>query len=245
MGKLKDLVNKGVRLLVVDASGSSESAPEADSSAEVQPIPRPRERPGAPAAAETFEPKPTREVARSTVPANVQDWNDVYQEAGITLAAHGYGVDKVQEMLSGRRLAPLAREVKATAVLAALEAAQVPIRDVVQDAVQRDHALDAFEAAKQKELAETRARNAARIESLQAELKLLSQKISAELEALQKQSDEATAAFASLQQRKQQEEQRLFEVVSYFIDVSENPVSAPGRVAGKAGPEKPGPKQET
>jgi Skp family chaperone for outer membrane proteins len=160
-------------------------------------------------------------------------------EAGIALPGHGYGVDKVQEMLSGKRLAPLAREVKATAVLAALEAAGVPIRDIVQDAVQRDNALDAFEAAKEKELAEIRARNAARVDSLQAELKALSQKISGEVESLQKQSDEAAAAFAALRQRKQQEEQRLFEVVSHFIEGGDNPVTAPGVAPARPGSPSP------
>jgi len=42
-------------------------------------------------------------------------------------------------MLGSKRLASMGREVKAAAVLAALEAASVPIRDVIKDAVLRDH----------------------------------------------------------------------------------------------------------
>ncbi len=62
-------------------------------------------------------------------------------------------------MLESKRLATLGREVKATAVLAALEAAGVPLRDVIQDAVRRDKALDAFEAAKGREIQELHARS--------------------------------------------------------------------------------------
>ena len=45
--------------------------------------------------------------------------------------------------------------------MAALEAAQVPMRDVIQDAVLRDKALDAFEAAKEREVQELRAQSEA------------------------------------------------------------------------------------
>ena len=57
--------------------------------------------------------------------------------------------------------------------MAALEAAQVPMRDVIQDAVLRDKALDAFEAAKEREVAELRASNEARLEALKAEMDAL------------------------------------------------------------------------
>jgi hypothetical protein len=238
MSKLKDFVSRGVRLIVADTPGAS---PPPEGVVEEEGPEPTRARPRAPADApvETFESARPRPVGRSSVPANVEDWKPVYEEAGIALPPHGYGVEKVAEMLQSKRLANLGREVKATAVLAALEAATVPVRDVVQDAVLRDKALDAFEAAKQKELGELRTRNEARMKSLQDEVQGLLQKINAEIEGLKKQSTEAEAAFAALQQRKQREEERLFEVVSYFIDGGDNPVTA-ARPAAKA----PGPKTE-
>src|SRR5215468_617518 len=108
MSKLSDLVNKGVRLIVTDAAEGE--APE---------VPREKEIP-----AEAFEAPPPR-AARSAVPSTVEDFGAVYAEAGIAPPPHGYGIDKVAEMLESKRLAPLGKEVKATAVLAALEAAQV------------------------------------------------------------------------------------------------------------------------
>src|SRR5262249_16540849 len=117
MSKLKDLVNKGVRLIVVD---SDERPPEA-SAAEREVPP------------EMFtEPTPPP-AAKSSVPPDVADFGAVYAEAGIELPLHGYGVDKVAEMLASKRLATMSREVKASAVLAAIEAASVDAKDVTPD----------------------------------------------------------------------------------------------------------------
>lgn len=212
MSRLKDLVGRGVRLIVTDTE-AEQGAPAADAPPAEREIP-----------AEAFEAEP-RAVAESAVPSSVEDFGAVYEEAGIALPAHGYGVDKVAEMLASKRLAPLGREVKAAAVMAALEAASVPMREVLQDAVLRDKALDAFEAAKERELQELRARNQTRVESLKAEMEGLLRKINVEIEKLKRESEEAGQAFERLQQRKRQEEGRMHDVVSHFIEGGDNPVS--------------------
>jgi hypothetical protein len=239
MSSLKDLVSKGVRLIVADGEAPPPiddvevAKPPAPPPASARPKPaREREIP-----AEAFSGPPPRKVVKSEVPATVSDFSAVYQEAGITLPAHGYGVDKVGEMLESKRLANLAKEVKATAILAALEAANVAIRDVIQDAVLRDKALDAFEAAKEREAQEARARNEARVASLNSQLQELMQKINAEIENLKHASDDATKAFQELLGRKRREEERLHAIVAHFIEGSDNPVttSAPP-AAAKPGP---------
>ena len=228
MSKLRELVNKGVRLIVVE--GAEGSPPPPPDEAEIAP--------------ETLEASTPPPISRSSVPADVEDFSSVYDEAGIALPAHGYGVDKIADMLQNKRLASLGREVKATAVLAAMEAAQVSIRDVIQDAVARDKALDAFEGAKQRELQELRTRNDARMRSLQDEMATLLRKINEELEKLKRDSDTAAQAFAQLQQRKQREEQRLFDTVAHFIEGMENPITtrpvdAPVSPAPPAKPSQP------
>ena len=227
MGKLKDLLDKGVRLIVTE-SPSAEAAEPSE-----QEAPRkPREIPP-----EAFDVPEARAAAKSAVPAGVEDFGAVYQEAGIELPLHGYGVEKVLEMLESKRLGALSREVKATAVMAALEAAQVPLKDVIQDAVLRDNALDAFEAAKEKELTEMRAKNEARIESLKSEMEELLKKINVEIETLKRESEEAGTAFAKLQERKGLEETRLYDIVAHFVEGMDNPISkgprAPGGAASK------------
>ena len=212
MSRLKDLVSKGVRLIVADSEAGAEASPTPTAAPE-------REIP-----AEAFQQEP-EPVHRSQVAASVEDFGAVYEEAGIELPLHGYGVDKVAEMLESKRLASLGKEVKATAVLAALEAAQVPIREVIQDAVLRDQALDAFEAAKEREVSELRQASESRVEALKAEMDAYLRAKNTEIEQLKQAGDAAAAAFAKLQERKRREEQRLFDVVSHFIEGADNPVT--------------------
>jgi hypothetical protein len=225
MGKLTDIVNKGVRLIVTD------SADQAAAPAEIAP-----EREIPPAAFEDVAPP---RVARSSVASAVASFEAVYDEAGIQLPAHKYGVDKVSEMLDSKRLASLGREVKATAVLAALEAAQVPIRDVIQDAVLRDKALDDFEAAKEAEVQDLKARSEARIAAIKDEIEALLRDKNAEIEGLKRAAEAAEQAFVDLQARKRKEEDRLHEVVSHFIEGPENPITTSRRAAPPAAPPKP------
>lgn len=226
MSRLRELVGKGVRLIVVES-------PDPDAVEGEQPVRASRER-EIPAEAFHEEAAPPA-AAQTSLPASVEDFSAVYDEAGVVTPAHGYGIDKVAEMLQGKRLANLARELKATAVLAALEAAGVAPREVIQDAVRRDQALDAFEAAKQRELQEQRASNEARVKSLEEEMHALVRKINVEIEKLRRQDAEAALAFEKLQEKKRREEQRLFDAVSHFAEGADNPVTTGARPSPPAG----------
>lgn len=168
---------------------------------------------------------PPKAVEVSAVPADVADFGAVYEEAGIELPLHGYGVDKVGEMLASPRLSSLNREVRAAAVLAALEAATVEPADVIQDAVRRDKALDAFEAAKRHELDALHATAETRIGAIKEEIETILREKNAEMEGLKKAREDAERAFADLATRKRREEERLHDVVAHFIDGRDNPVT--------------------
>jgi hypothetical protein len=225
MSKLRDLVGKGVRLIVTDVPPSETAPAELPPEEFAEP---PAEAP----------PSPSGPV--SQVSADVESFSAVYEEAGIALGGHGYGIDKVAEMLGSKHLSSLQREVKAASVLAALEAAGVPLKDIIQDAVQRDRALDAFEMAKGREVEELRKQGESRIAAIESEIQSFLQAKNAELEGLKAASEEAKQAFRKLQGRKRQEEDRLFDVVSHFVAASENPVT-PSGTRPPSPPTKPGP----
>jgi hypothetical protein len=230
MSKLKDFVNKGVRLIVTDTEGAAPAPPE---SREIEP--------------ETFEAEPPKAISRSAVAADVADFGAVYEEAGIELPLHGYGIDKVAEMLENKRLATLQREVKATAVLAALEAASVPIRDVIEDAVRRDKALDAFEAAKAREAQELRGKSEVRLQAIREEIEAFLKEKNGEMEGIKNAREAADRALLELQTRKRREEQRLFDVVAHFLEGGDNPIttspaSSPAAAAAPAPLSPPPPK---
>jgi hypothetical protein len=220
MSRLRDLVSKGVRLIVVEDQAGGPPA-----------TPQEREIP-----AEAFEEPAAPTVVQSAVPADVEDFSAVYQEAGVELPAHGYGVDKVAEMLQSKRLATLGREVKATAVMAALEAAGAPVRDVIQDGVRRDSALDAFEQAKETELHDLQLQSQSRVQAIKEEIDAFLQAKNAEIEELKQATEAAEKAFASLQARKRKEEDRIHEVVAHFIEGAENPISTGARTAAPSTP---------
>jgi hypothetical protein len=233
MSKLKELVSKGVRLIVTDvpgegAVGESPAAAPSPAPPELQTAPRgkavyPTKKREIPATEVLPAPAPPRPI--SVVPATVDDFEVVYTDAGIGAPAHGYGIGKIADMLDSPRLKSLGREVKAAAVMAALEAAGVEMKDVIRDAVARDQALDAFEGAKERELAELRAKNEVRAQGIQEEIDTFLKAKNAELEALKGATKEAESAFITLRARKRVEEQRLYETVAHFIEGADNPIT--------------------
>ena len=236
MSRLKDLVSKGVRLIVTDAPNAAGAGEEpAEDPGAPEPSHRGRERE---IPAEAFAAAEPRSLEGSQVPASA-DFGAVYQEAGIELPLHGYGVDKVGEMLESKRLAPLGREVKAQAVMAALEAAQVPLRDVIQDAVLRDKALDAFEAAKEHELGGLKAQSEQRIQAIKDEIDAFLREKNGEIEELKRAVEGAGSALSQLKARKQREEERIHSVVAHFVEGADNPITA--GAAGGSAPAKPDP----
>ena len=115
--------------------------------------------------------------------------------------------------------------MKATAVLAAIEAAGVAVRDVIQDAVRRDKALDDFEAAKEAEVKDLKTRSETRVQAIKEEIDAFLRAKNQEIEELKQAADGAVAAFTQLQTRKRREEDRLQEIVSYFVEPSDNPIT--------------------
>jgi hypothetical protein len=219
MSGLSDFVRRGVRLIVTERDNEPEAIPSSDSPSDS----RPREI----AADDLSIPEPAP-ILESHVPSNVTDFSEVYTEAGVVAPAHGYGVQKVAEMLANPRLIDLGREVKASAVLTALEAAGVSLADVIQDAVRRDQALDAFEVAKQQELERLDAGNRSRLAEIDTEIQDFLREKNAEVESLKASTAAAKEAFAQLAERKRREEQWLQDVVRHFVEPAENPITATG-----------------
>jgi len=204
--------------------------PAAGLSVETVPLRPPPARPAASPRPRPDEARPRAEEPRSPhwrAKADVADFRSVYAEAGITTPAHGYGVEKIAAMLANPHLASRPRDVRATAALAALEAAPVPLRDVIDDAVLRHKALAAFEAAKAPELQATRNRSRSRIEALQEQVRVFLAARNGEIDALNRALQSARHQLAQLQARKQREEDRLVRVLTHFVEPRPSPAPAP------------------
>jgi hypothetical protein len=177
---------------------------------------RPEQRPPDLRPADTFE--AAGRAMRWKAPATVPDLATIYKEAGIESPLHGYGVDKLTEMLSSPHLANAPREVRATAAQVALEAARVPLRDIIDDALLRAKALAAFEADKAFELQLLQMRAERRAQVLRDQVDAFRKQKNAEIEDLKRTIDAADQAFAQLKARKRREEERLHRIVTHFVE---------------------------
>lgn len=166
-------------------------------------------------------------VPKFTTPvSDPTSFDEIYKAAEIPAAPQGYSILKVAEMLQSERIRSLPVDVKRSSILVALDAAGVDIKDVIQDAVRRDRALDGFEAVQQRALDDLEARKTKENAQTQAEIDRL---IAEQKAKIQKNTDEVSQAkerFFGWRLKKQQEEKRISEAVGYFV--SENPITTSG-----------------
>lgn len=84
--------------------------------------------------------------ALSELPAELSvEFDRVFEAAGIKPPAHGWTIPRLQQLLQTEQYKSMPREAVQQAILGVLAADKVPVDDLVQDAVRRDKAIDAFE----------------------------------------------------------------------------------------------------
>jgi hypothetical protein len=177
-------------------------------------------------------PEGTGRAGRWKASATVPDLATVYKEAGIESPLHGYGVDKLTDMLGSPHLASATREVRATAAQVALEAARVPLRDIIDDALLRSKALAAFEADKAFDLQASQMRAERRAQVLRDQVDVFRRQKNAEIDELKRTIDAADQSLAQLRARKRREQERLHRTVTHFVE-SRPAVAAPPPIAAR------------
>jgi hypothetical protein len=196
-------------------------------------------RAAAPSAAQTIA-----DIAASVKPpaaftqpiADPTAFEQIYAAGEVRTPAHGFTIFKIGEMLKSEHIRSLPVEIKRSSVLLALDAAGVKLTEVIEDAVRRDKALDAFETVQQRALDQLEARKADENKKLQAEadrvLNELRSKIQANNDAVAKERER----MQTWRLQKQQEERRIADAVAPFV--SENPIST-GPLPAPAKPDEP------
>jgi len=204
-----------------------------------------------PPAADTGQMSPAQTVAqiassvatepKFTSPVSKQGtFEEIYQAAEIPPAPQGYSIMKVAEMLQSEHIRSMPTDVKRSTILVALDAAGVDIKDVIQDAVRRDKALDGYERVQERAITDLEAKKNQENAQIQAEL----DKYVAEQRAkIQSNNDDVTKEkerFFGWRLKKQQEEKKISDAVAPFV--TENPITA-GAASATPAPKQPGPKQ--
>jgi len=229
---LKDFLAKA--RLIEPEPAAAPARPSPAPSKGPAPAPSPQQkRPPSPEAIKTIlasipkaEPVPETSLPEPSPGADLPDIDAIYAAAGVVAPRHGFTALKVLEMLGSKQLAGLDGHARASALAAFLEAhpgGRVSLEDILQDAVRRDQALDAFDEA-------LRARLRARAEQVERQNAQLQAEIDAVARRNRQLMDDNLGTLEgdrrqidAWQSRKRSEEQRLFDAVAPFVE--ENPVT--------------------
>jgi hypothetical protein len=163
------------------------------------------------------EPKFTRPISDPT------SFDEIYKAAEIADPPQGYSILKVAHMLESEHIRNLPSDVKKSSVLVALDAAGADIKDVIQDAVRRDRALDTYERVQQRAVEELEAKKGKENSDLQAQIDKYLTEQRAKIQANNDEVAREKERFTGWRLKKQQEEKKIAEAVGYFV--SENPIT--------------------
>jgi hypothetical protein len=172
------------------------------------------------------------EAKFSTPISDPTSFDEIYKAAEIPAAPQGYSILKVAEMLQSEHIRSMPADVRRSSVLVALDAAGVDIKDVIQDAVRRDRALDTYERVQERAVNQMEAQKTQENTQIQADIdKYVAEqraKIQANNDAVTKEKER----FFGWRLKKQQEEKKISDAVAPFV--TENPITTGASSASPA-----------
>jgi len=150
-------------------------------------------------------------------------FEEIYKAAEIPPGSKGYTILKVAQMLESDHIRNLPSDVRKSSVLVALDAAGVDIKDVIQDAIRRDRALDTYERVQQRAAEELESRKSKENNEIQAQIDKYVTEQRAKIQANNDEISREKERFTGWRLKKQQEEKKIAEAVGYFV--AENPIT--------------------
>jgi hypothetical protein len=159
-----------------------------------------------------------------TTPVNdPTSFDEIYKAAEIPPSPQGYSILKISQMLESERIRTLPSDVKRSSILVALDAAGIDIKEVIQDAIRRDRALDTYERVQQRAAEELEARKTKENNDVQAQIDKYVTEQRAKIQSNNDAVSREKERFTGWRLKKQQEEKKIAEAVGYFV--SENPIT--------------------
>jgi hypothetical protein len=150
-------------------------------------------------------------------------FDEIYKAAEIPPPSKGYSILKVSHMLESEHIRNLPSDVKKSSVLVALDAAGVDVKEVIQDAIRRDRALDTYERVQQRAVQELEDRKTKENSDIQAQIDKYVTEQRAKIQANNDEVSREKERFTGWRLKKQQEEKKIAEAVGYFV--TENPIT--------------------
>jgi hypothetical protein len=189
-----------------------------------------RANPNAPAPAKSAA-QSVAEIAATLAPepqfttpvSDPTSFEEIYKAAEIPAPPKGYSIFKVSQMLESEHIRTLPSDVKKSSILVALDAAGVDVKDVIQDAIRRDRALDTYERVQQRAVEELDGRKAKENADIQAQIDKYVTEQRAKIQSNNDAVSREKERFTGWRLKKQQEEKKIGEAVGYFV--TENPIT--------------------
>jgi hypothetical protein len=141
---------------------------------------------------------------------------DIYLAVGIMSSRLGYNIDTVSAMVQSDHMRGMTTEVKRASVLMALEAAGIPVTELLQDGAKRLDALNAYETGERKRFEEYEARKSQETAQIQLEIERMTAHC---MDRIKRNLGEVTLskdAFLNWQTTKLKEAQRISDAVALF-----------------------------
>ena len=164
--------------------------------------------------------------------SNPTSFEQIYQAAEIPAAPQGYSILKIAEMLQSEHIRGMPADVRRSSVLVALDAAGVDIKDVIQDAVRRDRALDTYERVQEKAVNQLESQKTQENAQIQADMDKYVAEQRAKIQANNDTVAKEKERFFGWRLKKQQEEKKISDAVAPFV--TENPITTGGSSSSAA-----------
>ncbi len=154
---------------------------------------------------------------------SAKNFAEIYSAAGIDEST--FTVDKLAELLQDPTLKDQPLSTKTLVLKMALKAQNVTPDVPVNDAVQRDRALDAYQNMLNSRAAQAEQNNSAKIQQINDEVKKYLEEKNAEMDKLRTENQEMKRQAEAFAARRHQEELRLSEIVVPLLEGQPNPVT--------------------
>ena len=164
-----------------------------------------------------------KEAAFSGPVTGLTSLEELYTSAKIATPPHGYSILKVADMLESEHIRSLPPDVKRKSILVALDAAGVKLQEIMEDAVQRDRALDAYERVLEKNLEDLRRGKELENQRLEEEINQRLSELRAHIAENSKEVSREQENLSAWRTGKRAEEERIAQAVGYFA--TENPIT--------------------
>jgi hypothetical protein len=168
------------------------------------------------------EPDKTVEAPKNAAPL-LGTFEEIYSTAAVKPPGRGYTILKVAEMLQNRHLADMSPDAKRNSLMMALEAAEIEIGELLQDAVTRNRALDEYEEKRQEELRSFESVKQEENDKLHAEMERLTSQYMSRIQANSDHVAREQDSFRAWQKRKQQESQRITDAATFCVPQGNGP----------------------